>query len=728
MKKITLITLLLSGMILGIVQNSSAQISQGGTPVSFTDKSISDNIEMIELSKPDMELILLEDEENIQSPFPGPERVGVSIFVNLNPYNSGTWTNLPDGGKLWRLKLRAEDALALGVYYDDFYLPRGSELFLYNEPKTQVIGAFTEINNPESGVFANELIQGETVTLEYYQPAYINEKAIINISEIAYAYRDVNFLFNEDDKGGAWWCMINTACEEGDNWRDEIQGILRLFIKKGINKYFWCSGSLINNTLQDRTPYLLTADHCADSASASDLNQLVFYFNYQASTCTGTGSGYSSMVGCQKKAQDQYAGFDGSDFYLVELNQTIPDSYDPYYNGWNRTNVPGTSGVCIHHPAADIKKISTAVIPFVSSTTWNGTSSHWRVHWGNTVNGRSIMQEGSSGSPIFDQNHYIQGDLSGGYESNSCTSPSPAWFGKIWWSWDNGPTSAYRLKEWLDPIDRGDEVLHGIGWEIILPVADFIADTTEITQSDTLAFTDLSTGNPYQWKWLFEGAIPDTSILQNPTEIIYSDTGTFDVTLVVTNGDGIDSLTKYDYIKVNMAPPEANFEADNTYIGPDESVNFTDLSTGDPASWEWIFEGGNPETSVLQNPCNIVYDESGYYDVTLIATNTGGSDTLTIEDYIQVFWVGISENINADKIKIYPNPTSGLITFDFGEYSSEELSVIVFNSIGKIIACFDNIEDNNNFSIDFSLESKGIYYISVNTSDGAINKRVSLVK
>ncbi|MCK4406567.1 MAG: PKD domain-containing protein [Bacteroidales bacterium] len=727
MKKIKLITLLLSGIILGIVQNSFAQISQGGTPFSFTDKSISDNFEMIELSKPDMELIRLEDEENIQSQFPGPERIGVSIIVNLNPNNSGTWTDLSDGGKIWRLKLRSEDALALGVYYDDFYLPRGSELFLYNEAKTQIIGAFTEINNHESGLFSNELIQGETLTLEYYQPAYVNEKAIIYISEIAYAYRDVNFLFNEDDKGGAWWCMINTACEEGDDWRDEIQGIARLSIKIGYS-YYWCSGSLINNTLQDRTPYLLTADHCAEGATANDLNQWIFYFNYQALTCSGTGSGYNSMVGCQKRAQDQYAGFSGSDFYLIELNQTIPDSYDPYYNGWNRTNVPGTSGVCIHHPAGDIKKISTAVIPFVSSTWWNGTPSHWRVHWGNTVNGRSIMQGGSSGSPILDQNHYIMGDLSGGWESNSCSSPSPAWFGKIWWSWDHGSSSAFRLKEWLDPIDRGDTVLPGIGWEIILPLADFKADTTEITQGDTLAFTDLSTGNPYQWKWIFEGAIPDTSILQNPSDIIYPDTGTFDVTLIVTNGDGVDSLTKYDYIKVNMAPPEANFEADNTYIGPGESVNFTDLSTGDPASWEWIFEGGDPETSVLQNPDNIVYDESGYYDVTLIATNIGGSDTLTIEDYIQVFWVGISENINADKIKIYPNPTSGLITFDFGEYSSEELSVIVFNSIGKIIACFDNIKDNNNFSIDFSLESKGIYYISVNTSEGVINKRVSLVK
>ncbi len=63
-------------------------------------------------------------------------------------------------------------------------MPEGSKLFLYNEAKTQVIGAFTSQNNPESGLFATEFIQGEAVTLEYTEPAGTTEEAVISISEV----------------------------------------------------------------------------------------------------------------------------------------------------------------------------------------------------------------------------------------------------------------------------------------------------------------------------------------------------------------------------------------------------------------------------------------------------------------------------------------------------------------------------------------------------------------
>ncbi len=66
------------------------------------------------------------------------------------------------------------------------------------------------------------------------------------------------------------------------------------------------------------------------------------------------------------------------------------------------------------------------------------------------------MQPGSSGSPIFDQDHLIMGDLSGGWNTNTCDTPSPAWYGKVYWSWDQaGITPATRLKDWLDPTNTG---------------------------------------------------------------------------------------------------------------------------------------------------------------------------------------------------------------------------------------------------------------------------------
>src|SRR6185295_11760888 len=60
-------------------------------------------------------------------------------------------------------------------------------------------------------------------------------------------------------------------------------------------------------------------------------------------------------------------------------------------------------------------------------------------------------------------------------------------------------------------------------------------------------------------------------------------------------------------------------------------------SLNNPTSWLWEFPGGNPSTSTDQNPMNICYNTPGTYDVTLITTNAGGSDTLTLSNYITVY-------------------------------------------------------------------------------------------
>ena len=115
-------------------------------------------------------------------------------------------------------------------------------------------------------------------------------------------------------------CMINVACEEGDGWENQVQGIARMSIKIGWS-YYWCSGSLINNTNNNRVPYLLTAEHCGEGATSADLNQWIFYFNYQSSTCSGNyGPQQYTVTGCTLKAKDPIAGFAGSDFELMQLN------------------------------------------------------------------------------------------------------------------------------------------------------------------------------------------------------------------------------------------------------------------------------------------------------------------------------------------------------------------------------------------------------------------------
>ena len=726
MKKKNVTIFLLSLLMAGFTAlQLNAQISQGGTPPSFLDKSLSADVESIDLPAPDADALLAEDLKQE----PGqPLRVGVPVAVNKGIETAGTWTHLPDGGKIWRLKLSSEGAFALGVYYDNFYLPEGGELYLYNADKKQVIGAFTSYNNHASGLFATELIQGDEVNLEYYQPAGTEERPELFISDIAYIYKHADFPHLQPEYDPSWPCMINVVCEEGEGWEKQKQGVVKqLMLVNG--GYYYCSGSLINNTEWDRTPYLLTAKHCGNGASASEMNQWVFYFNYEAIYCNGSSGTYQTMTGAQLRAKDPYPNTDnGSDFLLVELNNNVPDSYDPYYNGWDRMDVPGDSGVGIHHPNGDIKKISTYDY-MVSSTQWTGAATHWRLNWKETVNGLSIMQGGSSGSPIFNQEKVIIGSLTGGYESNSCSNPSPAWYGKVYWHWDkNGTTADHRLKDWLDPNDRGWEMCGAASWDDSTPITDFEAETDETTMGEPVQFTDISENFPNEWKWIVNNDNwSDTFFVRHP-EVIFYDSGYFDVKLVTGNPDGTDSLTKEDFIYVNFLPaPEPEFVADTTFIGPFGEVDFTDLSLNSPTDWLWHFEGGTPDVSILQNPYEIKYYASGKYDVKLIATNAGGSDSLLKEEYINVFYVGVDENNELQNLKLYPNPGKGIFKLESLNLSGESLEVEVFDISGNLVRRYD-FNGKEIYDIDLRGEAEGIYQLNIRLGDEVIREKVSLVR
>lgn len=173
------------------------------------------------------------------------------------------------------------------------------------------------------------------------------------------------------------------------------------------------------------------------------------------------------------------------------------------------------------------------------------------------------------------------------------------------------------------------------------PTAAFTCDTTTVVVGDTVHFTDLSTstsGPITSWHWYFAGGAPDTSTQQNP-QIKYNTAGVYNVALKVTDTSGNDSLMKPGYITViepSILFPDAKFTADFTTILVGDSINFFDMTHGEPLSWFWKFKGGTPSTSTLQDPVYIKYNTAGTYDVTLTATNTLGSDSLRKQGYIHV--------------------------------------------------------------------------------------------
>ena len=90
-----------------------------------------------------------------------------------------------------------------------------------------------------------------------------------------------------------------------------------------------------------------------------------------------------------------------------------------------------------------------------------------------------------------------------------------------------------------------------------------------------------------------------------------------------------------DYAIEFAATPVAAFKVNDTTICTGANVQFTDQSSNLPTTWAWSFKGGTPDTSNSENPL-ITYNTPGTYAVTLVASNTAGSGSITKYTYITV--------------------------------------------------------------------------------------------
>jgi PGF-pre-PGF domain-containing protein len=155
------------------------------------------------------------------------------------------------------------------------------------------------------------------------------------------------------------------------------------------------------------------------------------------------------------------------------------------------------------------------------------------------------------------------------------------------------------------------------------PSADFTSNCTEGSRPLNIAFKDISTGLPDSWSWNFGDG--NTSADKNPVHT-YSSDGVYTVTLKVMNSKGSNSTQKINYITVSTKPPLSSFYSNITSGNIPLTIQFTDTSTGSPASWNWNFGDGTNSTE--QNPMHI-YFSAGTYDVTLVVSNANGSTSKT---------------------------------------------------------------------------------------------------
>mgnify|MGYP000896146402 CR=1 FL=1 len=183
-----------------------------------------------------------------------------------------------------------------------------------------------------------------------------------------------------------------------------------------------------------------------------------------------------------------------------------------------------------------------------------------------------------------------------------------------------------------------------------------------VKAGNTVTFNEVSTGNASRWKWSFPGGSPETSELSSPT-VQYDEPGVYDVTLEIKNAYETKTIVKKGFVTVQYNEISADFSADKLIILEDESISFTDLSTGMPNAWSWEFiheTDGVLKTSTVQHP-TITFDVAGKYSVKLRSANPEYNDEELKELYIEVIDPRVvSADFTANAFATY---TGGSISF-----------------------------------------------------------------
>lgn len=725
------------------------QLISNGKPFTLYKKSFKNVVTLNHISNNDLEKKY--PSVDISKSFHFGEEINYSL--NLLDYES---EKLSDEGIIYTVELVSQEALSLNLIFSQFELKKGSLMYLFNPITNKFSGAYSFLNNNVEKVLGTDIVEGNRLVIELYEPKENIGTSLVKLGTIVHGFRNVNQTFAKAF-GGSGSCNYDVNCPLGVDYVNQKNGV-GVTISGGSA----CTGSLVNTTDSEIKPYYLTARHCGTSPT-----NWVIRFNWEREASNTICAATNSTANNGETSHIITGGFmlatsNNADFSLIKLNNLPDPAWNVFYNGWDHSDVENVIGArVIHHPKQDIKKISMSdANPYKTSLAFNGASDCqvWRVDQWNS----GTTEQGSSGSPLFDQNKRIIGVLTGGTASCSGTVPNSGYdvFGRFGYAWQTLSDSSQQLKYWLDPNNTNTTYIDGryqsdsslytdlsfapFSWldnpnlcDRFDPFLILYNSGTEIIQSAKIIYRFNSVYDTILWSGNLSRYQTDTLWLNFPN--LTGGSVLFSASIITING-GMDAVQANNFFQSNFQYSEVD-EWINLKLNYDFYTSETQWKLVDQANESMIYaqnsfttngispadlsiclpvgcyrlkisDSGNDGWSSMEYPSGFVLirNSEGLVLNELNSSNANFGSEIDLDFCLNSVSLSV---LNQADFSIYPNPTNGLVTIQ--SLNSQLIENITIYSLNGSIV--QTISDLNTLKCSFQANlSPGVYLVQLNSS------------
>ena len=642
------------------------------------------------------------------------------VDVELDIIKKGYLSVLDDGRKVWRYQIYSEGASSLSLIFSGYNLMRGSKLIIYTPDKSKILGSFTEDNNKPFGTLAISPVKGDKLIIELQTSRGQKYPGTLVLGTVGHGFEKGNKSAEDAYFGSSRECNVDINCQSDSVYQTVKRAVCRVFY----GATGACTGTLVNNSSFNGKAYVIMANHCFSSEYLA--NNAVFHFNYESPYCDGPDAEYDAISGSEIVSTSTHL-----DFTLVELSEMPDFNYGVYYAGWNIEEEATDSVFTIHHPKKDVKKISfSKEKPYIGNWA-NGYDSY--VHWIVEKYEYGTTELFSSGAPLFNKKGEIIGVLSGGI-LDTCGYVYDN-FQRIVNAYDDYARSEEQLACWLNP--EGYDIMFLQGYD---------------------PYDIYRTHGEYLSHFL-----PD------------------DDTVIIENTNGWGYLTGHNSNYTAEYAEKYEFNGNKyilgAYIIPGRVYNQYDSSSIVIRLWE----GNETPETVLQEkriyyyqmennqPLFIQFDSSAFlrksffigyqihYNTLQDTFSMNTSDTWSDYDENYVFkyengsWRPLSENnslslaifplvsdyeksilkpfeeINVDRVLIYPMPAHNELIMYFMEDEINEIEAELFDLSGRLVRKVKYFEPTKNISLDLVNIKSGQYILKLTYNDERIYRKVIVV-